>query len=58
MRGLAARCPEKLVVFADNCSIHKSKLITAVMKELDIVPIWNLPYRYVYLAKYLAPLID
>ena len=45
LRGLASKCNEKLIIFADNCSIHKSKVIAEVMNELNIVPIWNLPYR-------------
>ena len=45
LRELVQRCPYKVLVLQDNCSIHRSNLIGEVMRELKIATIFNLPYR-------------
>jgi len=39
---------EKIYLFLDNASVHKS--CTRDMKELNIVPVWNVPYSPEYNA--------
>ena len=35
----------KVYLFLDNCSVHHQRLeVAPAFKELDIEPVWNLPY--------------
>ena len=36
-------CPE-LVVFLDNLSVHKTKAVKKALQDLNITPIYNIPY--------------
>ena len=40
----ASFASEKLVLFWDNCSIHKTKLVSEAMAQLGIEAILNVPY--------------
>ena len=42
---LKSKCPERLTLFLDNCSVHRAHDSQDKMRELDILPHWNLPYR-------------
>jgi hypothetical protein len=40
---------EKIYLFVDNSSVHKERtLVIPKYKELNIVPVWNLPYAPQY----------
>ena len=45
LREVVQRCPYKILVLQDNCSIHRSNHIADVMRELKIATVFNLPYR-------------
>ena len=37
---------EKIYLFMDNAGYHKNELVVAHMKKLNIVPIYNVSYRF------------
>ena len=37
---------EKVYLFLDNCRVHHGKLVKPIWAELNIVPVWNTPYRF------------
>lgn len=37
---------EKVYLFLDNCRVHHGKDVKPVWAELNITPVWNVPYRY------------
>ncbi len=36
---------EPIYIVLDNCSIHKAGSVKKLMAELNITPIWNVPYQ-------------
>ena len=50
---------KKVYMFIDNCTIHHSQLARDKMKEKNIIPIWNVFYRFEFneaIEKYWAML--
>ena len=41
---------ERLYMFIDNCGVHHSHFVTKKFRDLNIMPIWNLPYSPEYNA--------
>ena len=33
-------------MFLDNCRVHHSKVVSNIWDELNIEPVWNVPYRF------------
>jgi hypothetical protein len=44
----AATGKEKVFLFLDNCSVHKSSECVKEMEKLGITPVWNVPYHFMY----------
>jgi len=45
MLGSPATDTEPIYILLDNCSIHKAASVKKLMTELNITPLWNVPYQ-------------
>ena len=42
----AAVGDEKIYLFLDNCRVHHTNDVATKMEELNIEPVWNVPYCF------------
>jgi len=48
LEGVAGTVKERTHIFLDNCKVHHAKSLKGIWEELDLVPIWNVPYKFDY----------
>ena len=44
----AAKDDKPIYLFLDNATFHKSQEVKDKMKELKIIPVWNVAYKFKY----------
>ena len=50
VRAASAVGDERIYLFLDNCSVHHALLVAPEFEALNIEPVWNVAYHYMYNA--------
>ena len=50
LRGAKGVGDERIYLFLDNCSVHHALLVAPEFEALNIEPVWNVAYHYMYNA--------